>query len=219
MVFYMFYNGYNVEKRFSKEYLNFIFRDYIARYHDNNVLWPDFKPNIDWNGSTRKQLCVLNKKVYSKLLQCSNKYFWPNGEKFICRQYKNYQQRRHQLQNYDDYRQHHSYDHAKKFKSKVYRVTSSATAAANAEYYNYFTSAADAANNNDDYKRPISPTASPARSISPASSVASTLKFSSSPTPNTDNWELELYARTNGYDHEHEDQETCHLEEGEINEK
>lgn len=89
MVYLLFYNGYNIEKKFSKEYLNHIYYDQIARcFHEKNVLIPDLKASIDWDRSTRKQLHVLNKEVYKRLLQCEGRYYWPNGYRFLCRPYK-----------------------------------------------------------------------------------------------------------------------------------
>ncbi|AGA16182.1 lef-6 protein [Thysanoplusia orichalcea nucleopolyhedrovirus] len=73
MTFNVYYNGYYVEKKFSKEFLI-----HIA---------PDLKNNVDWNGSTRKHLRVLDKRAYKQLLSCDRQYFWPNGTKFVSRPY------------------------------------------------------------------------------------------------------------------------------------
>ncbi|UZE89790.1 LEF-6 [Parapoynx stagnalis nucleopolyhedrovirus] len=89
MVYLVFYNGFNIEKKFSKEFLNHIYYDQIAHsIQKKNVLIPDLKNNVDWEQSTRKQLHVFNKDVYKKLLQCDGRYYWPNGYRFLCRPYK-----------------------------------------------------------------------------------------------------------------------------------
>lgn len=73
MVFDVYYNGYYVEKKFSKEFLI-----HIA---------PDLKNSVDWNGSTRKLLRVLNKRAYRQVLQCNGRYYWPDGTKFVSHVY------------------------------------------------------------------------------------------------------------------------------------
>ncbi|USC25880.1 lef-6 [Palpita vitrealis nucleopolyhedrovirus] len=72
-MFNVYYNGYYVEKKFSKEFLIHIV--------------PELKNCVDWTGSTRKCLRVLDKRVYKQLLQCDKQYYWPDGLKFISRPY------------------------------------------------------------------------------------------------------------------------------------
>lgn len=108
MVYLVFFNGYNIEKKFSKEYLNHIYYDQIAHdFQRKNILTPELKTNIDWEQSTRKQLHVLNKDVYKILLLCDGRYYWPNGIRFLCRPYKTrrqgYQEHR-RLSNHSDQR-------------------------------------------------------------------------------------------------------------------
>jgi hypothetical protein len=89
MVYLVFYNGFNVEKKFSKEFLNHIYYDQVAHsIQKKNVLIPDLKNNVNWEQSTRKQLHVFNRDVYKRLLQCDGRYYWPNGYRFLCRPYK-----------------------------------------------------------------------------------------------------------------------------------
>nr|AFS51998.1 late expression factor-6 [Dendrolimus kikuchii nucleopolyhedrovirus] len=92
MVFIVFYNGYHVEKRFSREFLTFIYRSLMVRLKKTQLPL-DLKDSIDWYRSTRKQLYVLNKHVYTHLLQCSHRYYWPDGKRFVCRQYNDISRR------------------------------------------------------------------------------------------------------------------------------
>ncbi|ABL75971.1 late expression factor-6 [Maruca vitrata nucleopolyhedrovirus] len=95
MVYLVFYNGFNVEKKFSKEYLNHIYYDQIAHSIQRKII-PDLKNNVDWERSSRKQLHVLNRDVYKRLLKCDGRYYWPNGYRFLCRPYKTRRQAYHE---------------------------------------------------------------------------------------------------------------------------
>jgi hypothetical protein len=207
-MYYIFYNGYDFEKRFSKEFLNYIYRsnnNNCSSSSSSNFCSKkdDLRTCIDWNKSTRKQLCVTSEKVYNKLLKCTGHYYWPDGKKFRCYPYK--QQRQHQQQ------QHQKYNNNR---SSLFHYRNN-----------------NNNNNNNDgcngrrgrhQRRRQSP---PIRSTVVIATAASKTpsprpKVAFSPTPSSpllwhdndvDDQELDLYAQTHGY----EDNDNI-LEEGEI---
>lgn len=74
MVFIIHFNGENVDKKFSKEFLNHVCGGRIVEH-------------VDWNTSTRKRLTVLSYHVANKLLNLNQKVVWPDGTPFKCHHY------------------------------------------------------------------------------------------------------------------------------------
>ncbi|AUF81560.1 late expression factor 6 [Malacosoma neustria nucleopolyhedrovirus] len=71
MIFIIYFNGENVDKKFSKEFLNHVCGGRIVDH-------------VDWNASTRKRLTVLSYHVVNKLLNLNQKVVWPDGTPFKC---------------------------------------------------------------------------------------------------------------------------------------
>ncbi|WBB27251.1 LEF-6 [Mythimna sequax nucleopolyhedrovirus] len=70
---YVFYiNGGNVEKRFSREFINFICGGKI-------------KHDIKADQCTRKRCVVSSRYAADKLLAASHRAYWPDGSKFKCK--------------------------------------------------------------------------------------------------------------------------------------
>ncbi|QAT90413.1 LEF-6 [Spodoptera exempta nucleopolyhedrovirus] len=70
---YVFYiNGSHVEKRFGKEFLNYICGGKIR--HD-----------IKSEDCTRKRLVVKSRYAANKLLDANGKCYWPDGTRFKCK--------------------------------------------------------------------------------------------------------------------------------------
>ncbi|AVA31209.1 lef6 [Oxyplax ochracea nucleopolyhedrovirus] len=86
--FFVFINGYNVNKKFSKQILLYI--------------CPKLKYNVDWDSSTRNLVCVLNRHAYLQLLKCHGRFFWPHGQKIVCQPWQ-----RKYSDNDDYYKKHH----------------------------------------------------------------------------------------------------------------
>jgi hypothetical protein len=74
MVFIINFNGENVDKKFSKEFLNHVCGGRMVEH-------------VDWNASTRKRLTVLSYHVANKLLNLNQKVVWPDGTPFKCHHY------------------------------------------------------------------------------------------------------------------------------------
>ncbi|ACI47499.1 LEF-6 [Spodoptera litura nucleopolyhedrovirus II] len=73
---YVFYiNGSNVEKRFGREFINFICGGKI-------------KHDIKSDECTRKRVVVRSSYAAKKLLAANGRAFWPDGTKFRCKQLK-----------------------------------------------------------------------------------------------------------------------------------
>ena len=73
---YVFYiNGSHVEKRFGREFINFICGGKI-------------KQDIKSEESTRKRLVVKSSYAAKKLLSANGRAFWPDGTRFRCKQLK-----------------------------------------------------------------------------------------------------------------------------------
>ncbi|QEI03489.1 LEF-6 [Spodoptera cosmioides nucleopolyhedrovirus] len=73
---YVFYiNGSHVEKRFGREFINFICGGKI-------------KHDIKSEECTRKRVVVRSSYAAKKLLAANGRAFWPDGTKFRCKQLK-----------------------------------------------------------------------------------------------------------------------------------
>jgi hypothetical protein len=75
MVFIVYFNGENVDKKFSKEFINHVCGGRIVDH-------------VDWTASTRKKLIVLSYHVVNKLLNLNQKVVWPDGTPFKCHHYR-----------------------------------------------------------------------------------------------------------------------------------
>lgn len=70
---YVFYiNGSHVEKRFSREFINFICGGKI-------------KQDIKADQCTRKRCVVSTRYAADKLLAANHRAYWPDGSKFKCK--------------------------------------------------------------------------------------------------------------------------------------
>lgn len=81
---YVFYiNGSHVEKRFGREFINFICGGKI-------------KHDIKSEECTRKRVVVRSSYAAKKLLAANGRAFWPDGTKFRCKQLRpnNHRRRR-----------------------------------------------------------------------------------------------------------------------------
>ncbi|AAF33656.1 ORF127 lef6 [Spodoptera exigua multiple nucleopolyhedrovirus] len=82
---YVFYiNGSHVEKRFGREFINFICGGKI-------------KHDIEPEQCTRKRVVVKSSYAAKKLLAANGRAFWPDGTKFRCKQLNNHHQHHHHL--------------------------------------------------------------------------------------------------------------------------
>ncbi|QNV47845.1 late expression factor 6 [Alphabaculovirus altersperidaniae] len=94
---YVFYiNGSHVEKRFGREFINFICGGKI-------------KYDIKSEECTRKRLVVKSNYAAKKLLSANGRAYWPDGTKFRCKQLKTDNNRRrhhhhHHLRLYEERR-------------------------------------------------------------------------------------------------------------------
>ncbi|QUJ09243.1 lef6 protein [Gynaephora ruoergensis nucleopolyhedrovirus] len=76
-MYFFHINGADIEKRFAREFLNY-------------VLGEDCDNQIDWRFCTRKRLAVLTKNAANRLESVNDKtVFWPNGKPFRCRRIVN----------------------------------------------------------------------------------------------------------------------------------
>ncbi|AHH82599.1 LEF-6 [Buzura suppressaria nucleopolyhedrovirus] len=74
MAAYVFYyNGGNVNKRFTREFLLYVLDTNLVKHH------------INWNQSGRKRLMVTSRSMADRLLHINQQIYWPNGELFKCK--------------------------------------------------------------------------------------------------------------------------------------
>jgi hypothetical protein len=71
------YNGHAYSKRFSRELVTVMCAEAIP--------FCNISASIDWRRSSRRHLRVRDKRVGQLLQRCSGRYFWPDGERFLCR--------------------------------------------------------------------------------------------------------------------------------------
>ncbi|AAK85596.1 LEF-6 [Epiphyas postvittana nucleopolyhedrovirus] len=72
----LYYNGHTYNKRYTRHFVALMCADVFP--HCDTVM------GIDWRRSSRRRLRVHSRRVYDRLLHCSDRYFWPNGERFVC---------------------------------------------------------------------------------------------------------------------------------------
>ncbi|ANF29757.1 lef6 [Catopsilia pomona nucleopolyhedrovirus] len=201
MVFYLFYNGFNVEKNFSKEFVAYIYRHQTTTTLNRRNCSDDnnFKSNIDWHYSTRKHLIVLNNRVYKRLLQCDGKYYWPDGKRFVCRPYKLHEQQQQQQRRHSVWRRGSSSGASKESLSRQERQRHREHD--NKRYKSYVVKM-------DKKRRNLSPLLNKNKNNNNNDGYNSSDTLTNltvlSPVPSDKNWcdvELERYARTNGYDY------------------
>lgn len=65
------FNGGNIEKKFTREFLNFVCNNEI----NDAVLW---------HNCTRKRLIVTSRRAVDQLLALNKRVFWPEGKVFRC---------------------------------------------------------------------------------------------------------------------------------------
>lgn len=110
--FVFYYNGGNVNKRFTREFLLYVLDTNLVKHH------------INWDQSGRKRLIVTSRSMADRLLHVNQQVYWPNGELFKCKLIENSRRERHRLhQHYHhDYhrnRHHHRSDNNHFHKSSV----------------------------------------------------------------------------------------------------
>ncbi|AKR17286.1 LEF-6 [Urbanus proteus nucleopolyhedrovirus] len=72
MSYVVYINGTEVQKKFSKQFINYI-TDY--KIYDD----------ILWEESTRQKLVMLSRFAVDALLKMSRRVYWPNGTLFKCK--------------------------------------------------------------------------------------------------------------------------------------
>ncbi|AIU41251.1 lef-6 [Sucra jujuba nucleopolyhedrovirus] len=71
--FVCYYNGGNVSKRFSREFLFFVLNSSLINHH------------VLWEQSSRKRLAITSRAMADQLMQINRQVYWPNGELFQCK--------------------------------------------------------------------------------------------------------------------------------------
>nr|UIX56240.1 LEF6 [Hyphantria cunea nucleopolyhedrovirus]UIX56386.1 LEF6 [Hyphantria cunea nucleopolyhedrovirus] len=80
------YNGQAYKKRFVREF--------IALMCANSETPCYAATGINWRRSSRTCLRVHNARVFERLRRCSERYFWPDGNRFWCQPHRRHRPRR-----------------------------------------------------------------------------------------------------------------------------
>ncbi|BAE72404.1 LEF6 [Hyphantria cunea nucleopolyhedrovirus] len=80
------YNGQAYKKRFVREF--------IALMCANAKTPCCAAAGINWRRSSRTCLRVHNARVFERLRHCSERYFWPDGNRFWCQPHRRHRPRR-----------------------------------------------------------------------------------------------------------------------------